>query len=422
MDKLQITGGTRLSGEVKISGAKNAALPILAATLLAEGKCFIGNVPHLRDVTTMIQLLANMGVDVSINEQQTVEVDASIVGSTVAPYDLVKTMRASILVLGPILARFGKAKVSLPGGCAIGARPVNLHVEGLRKMGASIEIKDGYIYAGLPDGRSRLHGANIVMDTVTVTGTENLMMAATLADGVTILENSAREPEVIDLAKLLIKMGAQIEGAGTSTIHITGVDKLTGVEYNVLPDRIETGTYLVAAATTGGSVITRNTCPADLDTILKKLEEAGAEITIGDDWIKLDMHGKRPKSVDIRTAPHPAFPTDMQAQFCAMNCVAEGTGIVIETVFENRFMHTVEMQRMGADIRLEGHTAVIKGVEQLQAAPVMATDLRASASLVIAGLVADGVTEVDRIYHIDRGYERIEEKMNLLGAKIKRIS
>jgi len=422
LDKLQITGGTRLNGEVKISGAKNAALPILAATLLAESKSFISNVPHLRDVTTMIQLLANMGVDVSINEQQTVEVDASLLTSTVAPYDLVKTMRASILVLGPVLARFGTAKVSLPGGCAIGARPVNLHVQGLQQMGAEIEINEGYIHAALPDGQTRLQGATIIMDTVTVTGTENLMMAATLADGVSILENAAREPEVVDLANVLVKMGANIEGAGTSTIRISGVKKLMGVEYEVLPDRIESGTYLVAAAATGGSVTLKNTCPEHLDTVINKLTEAGADITLGEDWIKLDMHGIRPKAVNVRTAPHPSFPTDMQAQFCALNSIADGIGFVTETVFENRFMHAVEMQRMGADITLEGNTAVIQGVEKLQAAPVMATDLRASASLVISGLVAEGVTEIDRIYHIDRGYERIEEKMNLLGAKIKRVS
>ncbi|MBT8142654.1 MAG: UDP-N-acetylglucosamine 1-carboxyvinyltransferase [Gammaproteobacteria bacterium] len=421
MDKLQITGGTRLHGEVKISGAKNAALPILAATLLADSACTINNVPHLRDVTTMIQLLASMGVDVSINEQQTVEVNAEQVSSTTAPYDLVKTMRASILVLGPLLARFGKAKVSLPGGCAIGARPVNLHVQGLQQMGALIEIKDGYIHAEFPDGQKSLLGTTVVMDTVTVTGTENLMMAAALAQGETVLENAAREPEVVDLANMLIAMGANIEGAGTSNIRIKGVKNLQGVNYRVLPDRIETGTYLVAAATTGGSIIAKNTCPEHLDAVVKKLEEAGAEVSKGDDWIKLDMHQKRPKAVDIRTAPHPAFPTDMQAQFCALNAVAEGTGIVTETVFENRFMHAVEMQRMGANIHLEGHTAIIKGVEKLQAAPVMATDLRASASLVIAALVAEGDTVIERIYHIDRGYERIEEKMNLLGAQIKRI-
>lgn len=422
MDKLHISGGTRLKGEVKISGAKNAALPILAATILAEGVSTISNVPHLRDVTTMIQLLANMGVDVSINEHQTIEVDATEVASTVAPYELVKTMRASILVLGPLLARFGNAKVSLPGGCAIGARPVNIHVQGLQQMGAEIEIEDGYIHARLEKGKQQLDGAIIVMDTVTVTGTENLMMAAALANGVTLLENAAREPEVVDLANLLIKMGAQIEGAGTSAIKVTGVKSLKGVDYKVLPDRIETGTYLVAAAATGGSVTVTNTAPEHLDAVLNKLEEAGAELEVGDDWIKLDMHGKRPKAVDIRTAPHPAFPTDMQAQFCAMNCVAEGTSIVTETIFENRFMHAVEMQRLGADIHLEGNTAVIKGVKSLHAAPVMATDLRASASLVIAALLAEGETLVDRIYHIDRGYERIEEKMNLLGADIKRVS
>lgn len=421
MDKLLITGGTQLSGEVKISGAKNAALPILAATLLASGRCDIGNVPHLRDVSTMLQLLRRMNVDVSVNENSRVEIDSSSLNSTQAPYDLVKTMRASILVLGPLLSRYGHAEVSLPGGCAIGARPVNLHVSGLEQMGAEIEIKEGYIYAKLPQGQSKLKGAHILMDTVTVTGTENLLMAAVLAEGETVLENAAREPEVVDLANMLMQMGADISGVGTSTIIVKGVETLAGVNYQVLADRIETGTYLVAAAATRGSVTVKNTCPEHLEAVIHKLEEAGAEIKVSGSSIHLDMHGKRPLAVDIRTAPHPAFPTDMQAQFCAMNTIADGRGVVTETIFENRFMHAVEMQRMGAQIRLEGNNAFIQGVENLQSAPVMATDLRASASLVIAAMVAEGDTLIDRIYHIDRGYERIEEKMNLLGAKIKRV-
>jgi len=421
LDKLIITGGTQLKGEVKISGAKNAALPILAATLLSNGRCNIGNVPHLRDVSTMLQLLRRMDVDVSVNENSHVEIDSSSLTSTRAPYDLVKTMRASILVLGPLLSRYGHAEVSLPGGCAIGARPVNLHVSGLRQMGAEIEIKEGYIYAKLPAGESKLKGANIFMDTVTVTGTENLLMAAVLAKGKTVLENAAREPEVVDLANMLVKMGAQIEGIGTSTLIINGVSELTGVDYQVLADRIETGTYLVAAAANRGSVTVTNTCPEYLEAVLNKLEEAGAKVNIAGTSIHLDMENKQPKAVDIRTAPHPAFPTDMQAQFCALNSIADGHSVVTETIFENRFMHAVEMQRMGADIRIEGNNAIINGVEALQAAPVMATDLRASASLVIAAMVAKGDTLIDRIYHIDRGYERIEEKMNLLGAKIKRV-
>jgi UDP-N-acetylglucosamine 1-carboxyvinyltransferase len=417
MDKLQIHGGKHLEGEVRISGAKNAALPILAATLLAEGPASIGNVPHLRDVTTMIELLGRMGVSVTIDEKMRVEVDASTVRDCVAPYELVRTMRASIVVLGPLLARFGQADVSLPGGCAIGARPVNIHVSGLEAMGAEIYIENGYIRARA----KRLKGARLVLDTVTVTGTENLLMAATLAEGQTIIENAAREPEVVDLADFLVRMGAKIRGAGTDTIVVEGVEKLTGARYDVLPDRIETGTFLVAGAITGGHVRVKGTQPSHLDAVLAKLREAGAEITTGDTWIDLNMHGRRPRSVNIKTAPHPAFPTDMQAQFAALNTVAEGVATVTETIFENRFMHMLEMRRLGADIGIEGNTAIIRGVPQLTAAPVMATDLRASASLVLAGLVAHGTTDVLRIYHIDRGYERIEEKLEQLGAEIKRM-
>jgi len=418
MDRLQIIGGTPLNGEVRISGAKNAALPILAGTLLADGAVTIANVPHLHDVTTMITLLGRMGVGVTVDEKMRVEVDARSTTEFVAPYELVKTMRASILVLGPLLARFGQADVSLPGGCAIGARPVNLHVDGLKKMGAEIHIENGYIRANA----KRLHGARIVFDTVTVTGTENLLMAATLADGETILENAAREPEVVDLADFLISMGAKIKGAGTDKIVVHGVTKLHGTEYEVLPDRIETGTYLVAGAITSGHVRAKNTRPDHLDAVLNKLQEAGATVTTGDNWIEVDMRGRRPKAVDIRTAPYPAFPTDMQAQFAALNTVADGVGTVVETIFENRFMHMVEMRRLGADIRIEGNTAIITGKPKLTAAPVMATDLRASASLVLSGLVAEGTTEVDRIYHVDRGYECIEEKLEQLGAQIKRVS
>ena len=417
MDKLQITGGVPLEGEVRISGAKNATLPILAGTLLAEGPVSVGNVPHLHDVTTMIELLGRMGVSVTVDERMRIEVDAGTLREAFAPYELVKTMRASILVLGPLVARFGRADVSLPGGCAIGARPVNIHVAGLQAMGADIHIENGYIRARA----SRLRGARLVLDTVTVTGTENLMMAATLADGETVLENAAREPEVVDLANFLNAMGAKVRGAGTDKIIITGVEKLTGTHYEVLPDRIETGTYLVAGAITGGMVRTRNTRPDHLDAVTAKLEEAGARIGVGENWIEVDMRGKRPKSVDIRTAPYPAFPTDMQAQFAALNTIADGVGTIIETIFENRFMHMLEMRRMGAEIRLEGNTAIIHGVPKLQAAPVMATDLRASASLVLAGLVAEGRTEIERIYHIDRGYEAIEEKLLQLGAQIRRV-
>ena len=417
MDKLLIKGGARLEGKIAISGAKNAALPILAGTLLASKPVTVRNVPHLKDVTTTIALLQMMGVQVTVDEQLNVEVDASSVDRREAPYELVKTMRASILVLGPLVARFGEADVSLPGGCAIGARPVNLHVAGLQAMGADVSVKNGFIRART----DRLKGAHIVFDTVTVTGTENLLMAAVLADGETVLENAAREPEVTDLARFLAGMGAQIEGAGTGTIAVQGVESLGGTEHSVLPDRIETGTYLVAAAMTGGHVKLVDTAPDTLEAVLIKLAEAGAGITTGPDWIELDMRGKRPRAVDVRTAPYPAFPTDMQAQFCAMNAIADGTGTITETVFENRFQHVLELQRMGADIQLEGHTAICTGVERLTAAPVMATDLRASASLVLAGLAARGETLVDRIYHVDRGYERIEEKLRQVGATIRRV-
>jgi len=418
MDKLIITGGITLDGEVRISGAKNAALPILVAALLAEEPVTISNVPHLQDVTTTMGLLGQMGVQLTIDEKLNIEIDSSTIKHFCAPYELVKTMRASILVLGPLLARFGNAEVSMPGGCAIGSRPVDLHIRGLEAMGAQISVENGYIRASTT---KRLQGAKLVMDIVTVTGTENLMMAATLAEGETIIENAAREPEVTDLANFLNAMGAKISGAGTDIIKIEGVERLSGTSYSVLPDRIETGTYLVAAAITGGRIKTRNCRPETLDAVLAKLEEAGAEIETGEDWITLDMKGRRPKIVDIRTSPYPAFPTDMQAQFAALNAVAEGSGTIIETVFENRFMHVQELQRMGANIRLSGNTAFITGVEQLTSAPVMATDLRASASLVLAALVADGDTYIERIYHIDRGYECIEEKLALLGAKIRRI-
>ncbi len=416
MDKLQIHGGVPLEGEVRISGAKNATLPILAACLLADGPVIVSNVPHLQDVTTMIELLGRMGVSVTIDEKMRVEVDASTIRERVAPYQLVKTMRASILVLGPLLARFGEADVSLPGGCAIGARPVNIHVAGLQAMGADIHIENGYIKARA----SRLRGARFVLETVTVTGTENLMMAAALAEGRTELENAAREPEVVDLANFLNAMGAKIQGAGGDKIVIDGVERLHGTAYEVLPDRIETGTYLVAGAITGGRIRVKHTRPDHLDAVIGKLQEAGAQVGVGDNWIEIDMRGRRPRAIDIRTAPYPAFPTDMQAQFAALNTVATGVGTIIETIFENRFMHMLEMRRMGAEIRLEGNTAIIKGVERLTAAPVMATDLRASASLILAGLVAEGRTEIERIYHIDRGYEAIEEKFQALGARIRR--
>ncbi len=417
MDKLQISTSGPLKGEVNISGAKNASLPILAATLLADGIMTIENVPHLKDVTTMLGLLGRMGVELTVDESTHIDIDPTRIQRFVAPYDLVKTMRASILVLGPMLARYGEAEVSLPGGCAIGSRPVNLHIEGLQRMGAQISVEGGYIRARA----KRLKGATINLDIVTVTGTENLLMAATLAEGTTVIENAAREPEVVDLANCLIAMGAKIEGAGSATIRIQGVSSLQGCRYRVLPDRIETGTFLVAAAMTRGHVKTKNTCAHELDAVLLKLQEAGADISRGEDWIELDMHGQRPRAVDIHTAPYPAFPTDMQAQFTALNAVAEGVGTITETVFENRFMHAQELRRMGADISLEHNTAIIRGVEKLVAAPVMATDLRASASLIVAGLVAEGDTVVDRIYHLDRGYECIEEKLQALGARIRRI-
>lgn len=418
MDKLIINGGIALEGEIRISGAKNAALPILMGALLADSPVRIGNIPHLHDITTTLELLGRMGVSLTVDERSGVEIDPSTLTDTEAAYDLVKTMRASILVLGPLLAKFGKADVSLPGGCAIGSRPVDLHLRGLEQMGAEIKVENGYIRATSGKG---LKGAHIFMDQVTVTGTENLMMAATLAEGKTTIENAAREPEVVDLANYLNKMGAKITGIGTATLEIEGVKSLSGTEYSILPDRIETGTYLVAAAITRGKVKLKDADANQLEAVILKLEEAGAEIEVGKDWISLDMHGQRPKAVSVRTAPYPAFPTDMQAQFTALNSVAEDQATIVETVFENRFMHVQEMQRMGANLQIEGNTVVCNGQETLTAAPVMATDLRASASLVLAALVADGATTVERIYHIDRGYECIEEKLQQLGASIRRV-
>lgn len=417
MDKLIIRGGALLNGEIPISGAKNAALPILSATLLTDQSITIGNVPHLHDITTTMELLCRMGSQVTVDERMRIEIDNSNIENFFAPYDLVKTMRASILVLGPLLARYGKADVSLPGGCAIGSRPVNIHLQGLAAMGADITVEGGYIRATA----KRLKGAHHALDIVTVTGTENLMMAATLAEGITVIENAAREPEVTDLANCLNKMGAKVSGAGTDHIEIEGVETLHSTEYDILPDRIETGTYLVAAAMTGGKVRLRNTRADLLESVLVKLTEAGAKIEVEDNAITLDMHGEKPRAVDIHTSPFPGFPTDMQAQFTAMNSIAQGGGVITETVFENRFMHVHELQRMGADLKLEGNTTITQGVEQLTGAPVMATDLRASASLVLAGLVAEGDTVVDRIYHIDRGYEMIEEKLSQLGADIRRL-
>jgi UDP-N-acetylglucosamine 1-carboxyvinyltransferase len=417
MEKLLITGGNPLHGEVRISGAKNAVLPILAAALLAQGPTTIGNVPELRDVGTMLGLLVSMGVTVGGLEGGSIRLDSGSITDYVAAYDRVKTMRASILVLGPLVARFGEAVVSLPGGCAIGSRPVNLHLQGLRAMGADIRVEQGYIHARC----RRLRGATLLMDNVTVTGTENLVMAACLARGRTVIENAAREPEVVDLAHYLNAMGARVQGAGTDTVTIDGVQRLQGCPYEVLADRIETGTYLVAGAMTGGRVRLTHTQPRLLDAVLQKLEEAGAGLSLGQDWVELDMAGRRPKGVDIRTAPYPAFPTDMQAQFTAMNAIAQGAGAITETVFENRFMHVQELRRMGADIQVEGNTAFIRGVRRLTGAPVMATDLRASASLILAALVAEGDTLVDRIYHLDRGYEHIEAKLQRLSAKISRI-
>lgn len=419
MEKLRIQTGPALQGEVTISGAKNAALPILMASILADSPCHFDNVPKLRDIKTSVDLLSDLGVKAQRHDNLVLELDPSQIDNFTASYELVKTMRASILVLGPLLAKYGQANVSLPGGCAIGARPVNLHLDGLKQMGANIEVEGGYVRASV-DGR--LKGAHIFMDMVSVGATENLMMAAALADGETVLENAAREPEIVDLANCLNRMGAKVTGAGSDSIKIVGVRRLHGCHYRVLPDRIETGTFLVAAAVTGGHIRCMNAAPETLEAVLSKLTQAGAKITTGDDWIELDMQGARPSSVDIKTAPHPGFPTDMQAQFVAMNCLANGTGVVTETIFENRFMHVPELQRMGAKISLETNSAVCTGVEQLTGAQVMATDLRASASLIIAGLIAKGETIVDRIYHLDRGYEHIETKLTKLGANIQRIN
>jgi UDP-N-acetylglucosamine 1-carboxyvinyltransferase len=417
LDKLEIIGGKALAGEITASGAKNAALPVLAATLLADSPVVLSNVPHLNDITTTVKLLRQMGVEVTFHDGVKLEIDSRHVSKTVASYELVKTMRASILVLGPLLGRFGSADVSLPGGCAIGARPVNLHVNGLRAMGATIDIENGYIRARA----EQLRGARLVFDTVTVTGTENLLMAAACARGESVIENAAREPEIIDLANFLIAMGAKIEGAGTDRIVVQGVESLRGCAFEIMPDRIETGTYLVAAAVTAGRVRVKRTRPEHLDAVLQKLVEAGAEIDVGPDWIGLDMHGRRARAVDVKTAPYPGFPTDMQAQFCALNSIAEGSAVIIETIFENRFQHALELQRLGANLTIEGNTVICRGTSYLTGAQVMATDLRASASLVLAGLAARGRTLVERIYHIDRGYERIEEKLSQLGAEIKRL-
>ena len=418
MDRLHISGGVNLEGEIRIAGAKNSALPVLAASLLTHDSLKVCNMPHLFDITTMLELLGCMGVQRVVDEKMNVQVDSSTIENLNAPYELVRTMRASILVLGPLLARYGQAEVALPGGCAIGSRPVNQHIAALKSMGAVIEVENGYIRAR-SDGK--LKGSHIFMDVVTVTGTENVMMAATLADGQTIIENAAREPEVFDLATCLNMMGADIRGHGTDTIVVNGVDELHGCSFAVMPDRIETGTYLIAAAATRGHIKVKDTRPHALESVLSKLEQAGASLRVGEDWIELDMRGRRPRAVSLRTAPYPAFPTDMQAQFTALNAVAAGTGSITETVFENRFMHVHEMNRMGASIRVEGNTVIVEGVESLNGAPVMATDLRASASLIIAGLVSENETTVDRIYHIDRGYECIEEKLQSLGARISRI-
>ena len=418
MDRLHITGGVNLEGEIRIAGAKNSALPVLAASLLTHDPVQVCNMPHLLDITTMLELLGCMGVQRVVDEKMNVQIDSSMIENLNAPYELVRTMRASILVLGPLLARYGEAEVALPGGCAIGSRPVNQHIAALKAMGAIIEVENGYIRART-DGK--LKGAHIFMDMVTVTGTENVMMAATLADGETIIENAAREPEVVDLATCLNSMGADIKGQGTDTIVVKGADELHGCSFAVMPDRIETGTYLIAAAATRGHIKVKDTAPQALESVLSKLEQAGAELRVGEDWIELDMRGRRPRAVSLRTAPYPAFPTDMQAQFTALNAVAAGTGSITETVFENRFMHVHEMNRMGASIRVEGNTVIVEGVQTLNGAPVMATDLRASASLIIAGLVSENETTVDRIYHIDRGYECIEEKLQSLGARISRV-
>jgi len=419
MDKFRIQGGACLNGTVRISGAKNAALPLLAATILASSPITLSNVPDLKDVSTLIKVLESLGITVQRNQADgSVHVDANTLNSRFAPYELVKTMRASILVLGPLLARYGEATVSLPGGCAIGSRPVEQHLKALEAMGAEIRVENGYVHAKV-DGR--LKGTRLSFDMVTVGGTENVLMAATLAEGTTILDNCAREPEVTDLANLLVKMGAKIEGIDSDQLTIHGVDSLSGVDYSVVADRIETGSYLAAAAMTGGCVRTTHTDPKLLEAVLRKFEEMGATITSGEDWIELDMRGKRPKAVSFRTLPHPAFPTDMQAQMMTVNTIAEGTGTIIETIFENRYMHVPELSRMGAKIQVDGHTAIVTGVETLQAAPVMATDLRASMSLVLAALTAQGETILDRIYHIDRGYEHVEEKLRGLGAVIERV-
>lgn len=420
MDKLLITGGHRLSGSVRISGAKNAALPLLVAPLLTDDPVVIRNVPRLKDVTTILDVLRHMGVTAAFEPNGQVFLNAQTLNRVEAPYELVRTMRASILVLGPLLARHGRAVVSLPGGCAIGSRPVDQHLKGLTALGADIRVEAGYVHASVP--RGRLRGARLVFDMVTVGGTENLLMAATLAEGTTVIENAAREPEIVNLAELLVAMGARITGAGTDTITVEGVERLHGCDHAVIPDRIETGSYLCAGAITGGRVTTTAADPRTLDAVLLKLQEAGADITTGDDWITLDMHGRRPRAVSFRTAPHPAFPTDMQAQFMALNAVAEGVGTISETIFENRFMHVPELNRLGADIQVDGHTAIVHGVASLTGAPVMATDLRASMSLVLAALVAQGDTLMDRLYHIDRGYEQLEAKLSGLGAQIRRVS
>jgi len=417
MARIQVTGGSVLDGRVEISGAKNAVLPILMASLLTREPCRLRGVPHLKDVTTTMELLGQMGVQISLGDHFELSLDASRLHTEIAPYELVKTMRASILVLGPLLARAGAAQVSLPGGCAIGARPVNLHLKALKALGAHITMESGYIHARA----KQLHGGRVVFDTVTVTGTENVLMAAALADGTTVIENAAREPEVTDLAECLISMGARIQGHGTDRIEVIGQPELGGYDYRVLPDRIEAGTFLVAAAITGGRVRVESVRVDTLDAVVEKLIEAGAHIECGEDWIELDMRGQRPRAVSLTTAPYPGFPTDMQAQFAALNAIAEGTGVVREMVFENRFMHVLELQRLGANMQIEGNTVIIRGVDRLHAAPVMATDLRASAGLVLAGLVAEGDTVIDRVYHIDRGYENIEEKFSQLGAQIRRL-
>lgn len=418
MDKFLITGGVKLEGEVRISGAKNAALPLLAAMILADSPITLNNVPNLKDVNTLVKLIAGLGITMDY-QGETVKADTSTLSNQFAPYELVKTMRASILVLGPLLARYGNAQVSLPGGCAIGSRPVDQHLKALEALGAHIEVENGYVHATV-DGR--LKGTDLTFDMVTVGGTENILMAAVLAEGVTTIRNAAREPEITDLAQMLINMGAKIEGLDTDTLVVTGVESLHGCEYSVVADRIETGSYLAAAAITGGRVKTTHTDPSLLESVLDKFEEMGAEVTRGEDWIELDMMGKRPKAVSFRTLPHPEFPTDMQAQLMAVNVIGRGFATISETIFENRFMHVPELSRMGANIQVEGNDAIVAGVEKLQAAPVMATDLRASFSLVLAALVAEGDTLIDRIYHIDRGYENIEAKLQSLGAKIKRVS